>query len=56
MILLDTNVVSELMRTSPNPAVEAWIADQHVEHLFFSALGESELRYGAAIMPAGRRR
>ena len=56
MILLDTNVVSELMRTSPNPAVEAWIADQHVEDLFFSAVGESELRYGAAIMPAGRRR
>ena len=27
MILLDTNVVSELMRTSPNPAVERWIAD-----------------------------
>ena len=56
MILLDTNVVSELMRTSPNPAVEAWSSDQHVEDLFFSAVGESELRYGAAIMPAGRRR
>ena len=56
MILLDTNVVSELMRTSPNPAVERWIADHPVEDLFFSAVGESELRYGAAIMPAGRRR
>ena len=56
MILLDTNVVSELMRTSPDPAVEAWIADHPVEDLFFSAVGESELRYGAAIMPTGRRR
>ena len=56
MILLDTNVVSELMRVSPDPAVEGWIADYPVEDLFFSAVGESELRYGAAIMPAGRRR
>lgn len=56
MILLDTNVVSELMRQSPAPSVEAWIADHPVEDLFFSAVGESELHYGAAIMPAGRRR
>ena len=56
MFLLDTNVVSELMRTSPDPAVEAWIAGHPVKDLFFSAVGESELRYGAAIMPAGRRR
>lgn len=56
MILLDTNVVSELMRTSPNPAVEGWIADHPVQDLLFSVVGESELRYGAAIIPTGRRR
>lgn len=56
MILLDTNVVSELMRTSPNRAVEAWSAGYPAENLFFSAVGEAELRYGAAILPAGRRR
>ena len=56
MILLDTNVVSELMRKSPDPAVEAWAANHPVEDLFFSAVGEAELRYGAAIMPAGCRR
>ena len=56
MLLLDTNVVSELMRTSPDPAVEAWAAGHRVEDLFFSAVGEAELRYGAAIMPEGRRR
>ena len=56
MFLLDTNVVSELMRTLPDPAVEAWVAGHPVKDLFFSAVGESELRYGAAIMPAGRRR
>lgn len=56
MILLDTNLVSELMRRSPDPAVAAWAAGRAVEDLFFSAVGEAELRYGAAIMPAGRRR
>ena len=54
MILLDTNVVSELMRRSPDSAVEAWTAGHAVENLFFSAVGEAELRDGAAILPAGR--
>ncbi len=54
--LLDTNVVSELIRKSPDPAVETWAAGHALEDLFFSAVGEAELRYGAAILPAGRRR
>ena len=56
MIVLDTNVVSELMRSSPDAAVEAWVAGHAAATLFFSAVGEAELRHGAAIMPAGRRR
>ena len=56
VVLLDTNVVSELIRKSPAPAVEAWVARHSLEDLFFSAVGEAELRYGAAILPAGRRR
>ena len=56
MIVLDTNVVSELMRPSPNPAIESWIANRPAASLFFSAVGEAELRFGLAIMPAGRRR
>ena len=55
-VLLDTNVVSELIRKAPEPAVEAWAAGHALEDLFFSAVGEAELRYGAAILPAGRRR
>ena len=55
-IVLDTNVVSELIRKAPDPAVEAWAAGHALEDLFFSAIGEAELRYGAAILPAGRRR
>jgi predicted nucleic acid-binding protein len=56
VVLLDTNVVSELMRKSPEPAVEAWAVGHSLDDLFFSAVGEAELRYGAAILPAGRRR
>ena len=56
MIMLDTNVVSEIMRPLPTPAVESWIANHPAASLFFSAVGEAELRFGLAIMPAGRRR
>jgi len=54
--LLDTNVVSELMRESPEPAVARWVSGHPVEDLFLSAVSEAELRYGAAILPLGRRR
>ena len=54
--LLDTNIVSELMRESPEPAVARWVSEHPVEDLFLSAVSEAELRYGAAILPLGRRR
>jgi toxin FitB len=56
MIILDTNVVSELLRPAPSPAVEAWLAAQDGASIFFTAIGEAELRLGVAILPAGRRR
>ena len=55
-VLLDTNVVSELMCKAPDPAVAVWAAGHPLEDLLFSAVGEAELRYGAAILPTGRRR
>lgn len=55
-LLLDTNVVSELIRKLPDPAVASWVSGFSVNDLFFSAIGEAELRYGAAILAAGRRR
>ena len=55
-VLLDTNVVSELLRPSPNPAVEGWVAGRQAADLHFSAVSEAELRYGVALLPAGRRR
>ena len=56
MIIIDTNVVSELMRASPDPAVLAWFAGHAANKLFLTAISEAELRTGAAILPAGQRR
>ena len=55
-ILVDTNVVSELIGRSPDPAVGDWAAAHDLEDLYFSAVGEAELHYGAAILAASRRR
>ena len=54
--LLDSNVVSELIRKVCNPAVKTWVADAPLGDLYFSAVAEAELRYGVAILPAGRRK
>jgi len=56
MILLDTNVLSELMRPLPGPGVEHWLATQPDASLFISAITEAELRYGVALLPPGKRR
>ena len=56
MIVLDTNIVSELIRPRPNPSVVDWVARQPGTSLFISAVTEAELRYGVEILPAGHRR
>jgi predicted nucleic acid-binding protein len=56
VIVLDTNVVSELLRPTPAASVEAWLAAQDGASVWFTAVGEAELRHGVAILPAGRRR
>ena len=56
MTVLDTNVVSELLRPAPATQVEAWLAAQDGAIVYFTAVGEAELRHGVAILPAGRRR
>ncbi|WP_428275721.1 type II toxin-antitoxin system VapC family toxin [Candidatus Palauibacter sp.] len=45
-----------MIRKLPDPAVASWVSGFSVNDLFFSAIGEAELRYGAAILPGGRRR
>lgn len=56
MILIDTNVISELWKPEPNHQVLKWIDAQAIETLYLSAITLAELRYGLATMPEGRRR
>jgi predicted nucleic acid-binding protein len=56
MIVLDTNVVSELMRHSPDPAVLAWLRQNPGKDLFTTAVTVAEVRYGIARLPEGERR
>jgi len=54
--LLDTNVISESARPSPNPGVVAWLERQPHETTFLSAATWAELRRGAARLQPGARR
>ena len=56
MIILDTNVVSELLRAAPAPPVEAWLARQNGASVYLTTISEAELRYGVAVLPKGKRR
>ena len=56
MIILDTNVLSELMRPAPSDRVLAWFQGFTLAELFTTAITESEIRQGLALLPAGRRR
>ncbi len=56
MIILDTNVVSALMRDPPDPAIIAWLDRQPPTLLWVTAITVLENRFGIARMPAGRRR
>ena len=56
MIIIDTNVISELLRPTPEPVVEAWLGEQDSRSIYLTSISEAELRYGAAILPGGKRR
>ncbi len=56
MIILDTNVVSELMRPIPSSKVLDWVAGQVSQNLYLSTVSQAELPYGIEILPPGGRR
>lgn len=56
MIVLDTNVVSEAMKPSANPAVTAWLNDQVAETLYLSSVTLAELLFGIGSLPTGKRK
>ena len=54
--LLDTNVPSELTRSSPNPRVSTWVGAQDSVSLYLSVVSVGEFRKGFCLLPQGRRR
>ena len=56
MIVLDTNVLSELMRPKPSPLVVTWVAKQPAAELFTTSITEAEIFYGIELLTKGKRR
>jgi predicted nucleic acid-binding protein len=56
MIVLDTNVLSELLHAAPGPAVLRWAASEPLETLFTTTVTQPEMLYGVKLLPAGQRR
>ena len=50
MILLDTNVISELMRPQPNASVAAWVASRPRGSLYTTSLNQAEILFGIAML------
>jgi predicted nucleic acid-binding protein len=56
VIILDTNVLSALMRTAPETAVVRWLDQQPAESIWITSITLFETRLGLALLPKGRRR
>jgi predicted nucleic acid-binding protein len=56
LIILDTNVLSALMRTIPDAAVLEWLDRQPADSVWITSITLFETRFGLALLPAGRRR
>jgi hypothetical protein len=56
MIILDSNVLSELMRPQPDPRVIAWLDRQPQTSIWTTSVTVFEIRFGLQVMPVGKRR
>ncbi len=56
MIVLDTNVVSELMKAAPAANVSDWVAAQPASSLYTTAITQAEILHGILLLPDGKRR
>jgi predicted nucleic acid-binding protein len=56
MIIIDTNVISELMRTGPEPIVLEWFRTRSLSEIATTAINIAEIRHGLARLPLGQRR
>ena len=56
MIVLDTNVLSETLKSTPDPRVLAWFGDQRRASLFTTTITHAEILYGLELLPDGARK
>ncbi len=56
MIILDTNVLSELMKSKPDQGIFNWVDKQPVLSLFTTSITQAEILYGISLLPEGKRR
>jgi toxin FitB len=57
MTILDTNVLSEIMATSPSESALAWVSNRRlVDPLFTTTISMAEILYGVELLPSGKRR
>jgi toxin FitB len=56
MIVLDTNVLSEALRPTPEPSVLDWLANQPRASLFITTVTRGEILYGIRLLAEGKRR
>ena len=56
MILLDTNVLSELMRPEPDVRVLHWVGEQPAARVFTTSITQAEILHGILLLPPGKRR
>ncbi len=56
MIVLDTNVVSELMKAAPDERVIRWVGAQPARALYTTSLTQAEILHGIMLLPSGKRR
>jgi predicted nucleic acid-binding protein len=56
VIIVDTNVASELMKPDPEPRVRDWVRSRRVDELYTTTITVAEILYGIQRLPTGRRR
>lgn len=56
MILLDTNVLSELVRARPHAGMAEWVAQKPISSLFTTTITQAEMLLGVALVPLGKRK
>ena len=56
MIIVDTNIISEVMKPVPTPRVIKWLNAQNSELLYVTTISIAEIRFGLHVLPSGKRR